>query len=75
MTVKRDWLVNLRKQVGLTQQEVAEKSQIERSTYSQYELGRRTPTVSNAKKIASALGFDWTIFFASEGRTKTQNSA
>lgn len=69
---KRDWLIALRNQIGLTQNEVAIRAKIERSTYAQYELGRRNPTVTNAKKIAEILGFDWTIFFANEGRVKTQ---
>lgn len=69
---KRDWLVSIRMQLGMTQEQVASKAGIERSTYSQYELGRRTPDVNNAKNVANALGFDWTIFFASQSRTKTQ---
>jgi transcriptional regulator with XRE-family HTH domain len=31
--------------------------------YSMIELGERRPSVDTAKKIAAALGFDWTRFF------------
>ena len=70
--MRRDWLVGIRNQLGYTQEKVSELTGIKRSTYNQYEIGRRNPTVKNAKKIASALGFEWTIFFADERRTKTQ---
>lgn len=30
------------------------------------ESGDRKPTVKTAKKIAAALGFDWTLFFDDE---------
>lgn len=72
---KRLWLINIRDQLGMSQNDVAKKAGIPRSTYAGYELGRRDPTVKNAKAVASVLGFDWTIFFAQQGRTKTQKSA
>ena len=62
----RKWLKELRTKKGLTQQNVAERSDIERSYYTMIETGNRTPSVQVAKSIASAIGFDWTIFFETE---------
>lgn len=75
MKDKRDWLINIRVQQGFTQQKVEDESLVDRSTYAQYESGRRTPTVENAKKIGKALGFDWTIFFANESGIKPQTKS
>lgn len=60
----------------MTQIEVAEQAGIARTTYSMIETGERGATVSNAKKIANVLGFEWTIFFEDrchESRIKKQN--
>lgn len=73
MPEKRDWLVKLRESIGISQKDVAIRSGIPRSTYAQYEVGRRNPTVSNAQQIAIVLGFDWTLFFAQKSRIKRQN--
>ena len=72
MTNKRQWLIALREQQKLTQLEVTKKAGLPRSTYAQYEVGRRTPTVKNAQKVAQVLGFDWTIFFVPDGCLKHQ---
>lgn len=72
MKQKRDWLISIRVQLNFTQQKVSDKTNIPRSTYAEYEIGRRNPTVENAKKIADVLGFDWTLFFAPVGRNKRQ---
>lgn len=70
----REWLIHLRKVQGLTQNEVASKAGISRSYYSGIEVGTRNVPVKTAKKIASVLGFEWTIFFEKNGR-KTSQSA
>lgn len=59
----RTWLKDIRVEKGLTQKEVASKVDIATTTYASYEQGWRNPTVENAKRIASVLNFDWTIFF------------
>ncbi|MER2190654.1 MAG: helix-turn-helix transcriptional regulator [Solibacillus sp.] len=59
----RVWLKNIREEKGLTQENVASMVGISRSTYGHIESGERGVTVSNAKKIASALNFKWTLFF------------
>lgn len=59
----RMWLRDYRLTLKLTQEEVAEKTGLARSTYGAIETGERNATVPNAKNIAKVLGFDWTIFF------------
>lgn len=59
----RTWLKDIRVEKGLTQKEIASKVDIATTTYASYEQGWRNPTVENAKRIASVLNFDWTIFF------------
>jgi len=63
LTTSRFWLVKYRTDKGLTQQQVADLSDIERPFYTQIETGSRNPSVKKAKNIAKALGFDWTIFY------------
>lgn len=58
----RIWLKKIREENGLTQQDVAELADVERTTYASIEQGRRNPSVVNAMRIASVLDFEWTIF-------------
>lgn len=51
-----------RKAAGLTQQQLADAINVDRSTIAKIENGG-LPSVPTAKKIASVLGFDWTLFF------------
>lgn len=46
----------LRRELGLTQAEIAEKTGIEKSSVSAYEKGTRAPAAVAAAKIAKALG-------------------
>lgn len=73
MLNKREWLTNLRNLQGFTQQDIADAVGVDRSSYAMYESGRRNPHVATAKKIATILKFDWTIFFANECGNKLQN--
>ena len=57
----RDWLITIRG--DHSQQAVANKIGMSQSGYASIETGARNPSVSMAKKIAAALGFDWTLFF------------
>lgn len=71
----RNWLKELRLNKGLTQQNVADRSAIERSYYTMIEAGNRTPSVQVAKSIALVIGFDWTIFFEGESNETKQKQA
>lgn len=68
-----DWLTNLRNKKELTQDEVAKLAEMPRTTYSSIEQGRRRPSVENAMRIASVLGFDWTYFFENKVRETTRD--
>lgn len=70
----RYWLVDIRKSRNLTQEEVAKKAKIARTTYAMIEQDNRNPSVSVAKRIADVLEFPWTYFFddrVHETRNKT----
>jgi len=58
-----EWLREIRKENGMTQEEAAEKTDIKRASYSNIENGKRRPSVEAAKRIAGLFGFDWTRFF------------
>ncbi|ATP40728.1 transcriptional regulator [Solibacillus sp. R5-41] len=64
--IPRDWLKKLRREKGLTQQDVADSGNFARTYYTMVEQGKRTPSVDIAKTIAKVLGFHWTIFFEDE---------
>ena len=49
-------LKQLRKAKGLTQEQVAEKVDITRSTISNYEIGHRTPHLKDLSAIAAVYG-------------------
>lgn len=61
--MRRQELEAKRKKLKKTQGQVADDVGISRAYYSMIEAGKKTPSPPVAKKIASALGFDWTIFF------------
>ncbi|SDJ62245.1 helix-turn-helix transcriptional regulator [Paenibacillus naphthalenovorans] len=67
---KRLWLIE--KRGKLTQSQVAILSGISRTAYSNIENGRGL-SVAVAKKIASALKFDWKIFFDQKRFDMNQN--
>ena len=69
--LKRDWLVKIRTETGLTQEAVAEKAKIERSTYTKAENGYPV-RVKTAKSIANVLGFNWILFFETDCDLKGQ---
>lgn len=74
MAKARAWLTDIRNNVGKTHQEVADTAGIDRSFYTQIESGIRNPSVDTAKKIATVLNFNWTLFFDIESG-ETQQAA
>ena len=56
-----------RKRSGKSQEDVAHEVGLSRAGYANIEAGKRNPSVSVAKKIAAALGFDWTRFYEEPG--------
>lgn len=65
-------LIERRKKLGLSQQEVADAAGIDRSYYTKIENGL-TPSVKVAKAISEILGVEWTIFFEDVSAKTTQN--
>lgn len=61
------FLRKLRIQAGLTQLELAEICDCDRSTIGKIEKGIIKPGVDLAKKIGKALNFDWTLFYEEKG--------
>ena len=57
MTFK-DMLVFLRHQEGLTQEELASRLGVSRSTIGMYERGKREPDLKTLEKIADIFGVD-----------------
>ncbi|MFC4985482.1 helix-turn-helix transcriptional regulator [Salinicoccus siamensis] len=53
----------MRKQRGMTQQEVADKSDMTRPHYTMVEISTRDSSISVAMRIARTLRFRWTKFF------------
>ena len=70
--MKRVWLINLRAAAGKMQKDVADSAGISQPAYSNIEAGIKKPTVETAKRIAAALGFEWTRFFE---EPETEDSA
>lgn len=48
-------LKNLRKKAGLTQKQIAEKLQVGQNSYSNWEIGKRTPIQPTIEKLAEIL--------------------
>lgn len=58
----------LRKSRGLTQQDLADRLDCRRSTISNYEIGRRSPSIHELSKIASILGVGLDYFGIDKGK-------
>lgn len=61
MTLKR-----LRKNCGFSQQQVADSLNIDRSTYSYYEIGKTTPDVNTIIKLSKIFDVPYTEIFEEE---------
>ncbi|MDA1073606.1 MAG: helix-turn-helix transcriptional regulator [Proteobacteria bacterium] len=53
----------LRKQVGLTQQQLAARAETAQSTIAAYEAGRKSPTLRTLEKTARAVGLEAHVVF------------
>lgn len=54
------WLKYYRHECGLTQQQVADRLKIERSTYTYYETGKTKPDIGTLIKIAKVFNINYT---------------
>lgn len=71
VSILREWLKRIRKEMRYAPKEIAEKCDITRNYYDLIETGKRNPSVSVAQKIADLLNFDWTWFFNPPGDAVT----
>ncbi len=55
------WLKYYRHECGLTQQQVADRLKIERSTYTYYETGKTKPDINTLIKIAKVYDISYTL--------------
>ena len=54
---------DIRKERGMTMKQLGDVTGLSESYISMIENMERTPSVPAAKRIAAALGFEWTRFF------------
>lgn len=73
--MERGWLIKKRNKLNLTQQEVADLSNVSRPYYTMLEQGIRNPSVASSKAIAKTLGFNWTYFFEEKSNETKQLKA
>lgn len=64
--MNRSELQRLRKQRGMSQNELATKASMNRSYYGLIETGLRNPTLPKAQRIATALSVDISQAFPNE---------
>jgi DNA-binding XRE family transcriptional regulator len=69
-------LMNRRKELNLTHEQVAKKAKITRAYYTNIEAGRKEPSMSTAKKIADSLKTTVdNIFFENNVPNRNKNKA
>ena len=77
--LSKELLVNTiiyrRKELGLKQSDLSEKTRINRSILSQLENGIYTPSIDQLESLGEALGFDPTDMFVEEAITKVKPSS
>jgi putative transcriptional regulator len=61
--MKREWLKDIRKELGLTQFEAAKSIGISKSYYNEIEKGKKNPSGSMALRIATLFNFDMSRFY------------
>lgn len=63
MMVGENIVLERRKELKLTQEDIAKKLNISRQYYNAIENFKKSPSVDLAKELADILGLEWTIFF------------
>ncbi|QSO48679.1 helix-turn-helix transcriptional regulator [Alicyclobacillus mengziensis] len=59
----RTWLIRLRHQRRMSQQQIAMRARISRNYLSEIECGVKNPSVDVSKRIAQVVGCEWIQFF------------
>ncbi|HBP38661.1 MAG TPA: transcriptional regulator [Clostridiales bacterium] len=71
----RKWLVDRRKNRGMTQMDIAAKAGISRAYYTQLETGQRDPSIKVAIRLAEILDLEWTWFYEKHMTSRSEQSA
>lgn len=61
--IEENIVLEKRKELKLTQEEIAKKLNVSRQYYNAIENFKKSPSVELAKELADILGLEWTIFF------------
>ncbi|KPV45619.1 hypothetical protein AN477_01500 [Alicyclobacillus ferrooxydans] len=59
----RIWLIRMRHQRRMSQQQLAMRAKISRNYLSEIECGVKNPSVLVSKRIAQVVGCEWSQFF------------
>ncbi|MCF8563978.1 helix-turn-helix transcriptional regulator [Alicyclobacillus tolerans] len=59
----RTWLIRMRRQRRMSQQQLAMRAKISRNYLSEIECGVKNPSVIVSKRIAQVMGCEWVQFF------------
>ena len=62
-TILSENIKTLRKKLGWSQEQLAEKTGVSAPYITQIEIGKRTPSLDIVEKLASALGVEYKILF------------
>lgn len=62
----RYWLIELRREKGLTQKQVADLLGLSRAYYTQIETGQRNMTLAIAKLLCIKMDIPWDVFLIQE---------
>ncbi|MBQ9538490.1 MAG: helix-turn-helix transcriptional regulator [Treponema sp.] len=71
--VIRDNIKALRKQLGWSQELLAEKTGVSAPYITQIEVGKRTPSLDIVERLALALGVEYKTLFESHGTSSTSS--
>ena len=71
----REWLKSFRDKANFTQAELALRTGTTQQMINFVENEKRRPSPQLAKKIAEALGFDWTRFYEENENTDNASQA
>ena len=70
-TVIKENIKSLRKQLGWSQEALAEKTGVSAPYITQIEVGKRTPSLDIVEKLAFALGVEYKTLFEVQNTDKT----
>lgn len=73
-TILSENIKTLRKKLGWSQEQLAEKTGVSAPYITQIEVGKRTPSLDIVEKLASALGVEYKTLFETSASVDSINS-